>query len=126
MISSERYRSDLRCIRLNFVQDSILITCTLKKVIVLILFCTRLNPNHLHCIFFFKSIIIGDSLLAIQQKKYSSCLRYVNPLMPNGVFNICCPRDCVSRHQGRRWGGVDMVYLSPPTLKEGGTVDIIC
>ena len=21
----------------------------------------------------------------------------VNPLMPNGAFNICCPRDCVSR-----------------------------
>ena len=20
--------------------------------------------------------------------------------MPNGVFNICCPRDCVSRHNG--------------------------
>ena len=20
------------------------------------------------------------------------------PLMPNGAFNICCPRDCVSRH----------------------------
>ena len=24
----------------------------------------------------------------------------VNPLMPNGAFNICCPRDCVSRHNG--------------------------
>ena len=23
-----------------------------------------------------------------------------NPLMPNGAFNICCPRDCVSRHNG--------------------------
>ena len=23
-----------------------------------------------------------------------------NPLMPSGVFNICCPRDCVSRHNG--------------------------
>ena len=21
----------------------------------------------------------------------------INPLMPSGVFNICCPRDCVSR-----------------------------
>ena len=37
----------------------------------------------------------------------------INPLMPNGAFNICCPRDCVSRHNGgtRRaisdfpWGG---------------------
>ena len=25
---------------------------------------------------------------------------FVNPLMPNGAFNICCPRDCVSRHNG--------------------------
>ena len=24
----------------------------------------------------------------------------VNPLMPNGVFNLCCPRDWVSRHNG--------------------------
>ena len=24
----------------------------------------------------------------------------VNPLMPNGAFNICCPRDFVSRHNG--------------------------
>ena len=24
----------------------------------------------------------------------------VNPFMPTGVFNICCPRDCVSRHNG--------------------------
>ena len=22
------------------------------------------------------------------------------PLMPSGAFNICCPRDCVSRHNG--------------------------
>ena len=26
--------------------------------------------------------------------------RLINPLMPNGSFNICCPRDCVSRHNG--------------------------
>ena len=24
----------------------------------------------------------------------------LNPLMPSGAFNICCPRDCVSRHHG--------------------------
>ena len=23
-----------------------------------------------------------------------------NPLMLTGAFNICCPRDCVSRHNG--------------------------
>ena len=28
----------------------------------------------------------------------------VNPLMPNGAFNICCPRDCVSRHNGGTTG----------------------
>ena len=28
------------------------------------------------------------------------CSADVNPLMPNGAFNICCPRDCVSRHNG--------------------------
>ena len=27
-------------------------------------------------------------------------LKQLNPLMPSGVFNICCPRDCVSRHNG--------------------------
>ena len=25
---------------------------------------------------------------------------YHTPLMPTGAFNICCPRDCVSRHNG--------------------------
>ena len=24
--------------------------------------------------------------------------------MPTGAFNICCPRDCVSRHNGGTWG----------------------
>ena len=24
----------------------------------------------------------------------------LNPFMPSGAFNICCPRDCVSRHNG--------------------------
>ena len=27
-----------------------------------------------------------------------------NPLMPSGAFNICCPRDCVSRHNGGTLG----------------------
>ena len=27
-------------------------------------------------------------------------LKLTNPLMPSGAFNICCPRDCVSRHNG--------------------------
>ena len=24
----------------------------------------------------------------------------INPFMPTGAFNICCPRDCVSWHNG--------------------------
>ena len=24
----------------------------------------------------------------------------INPLMLTSAFNICCPRDCVSRHNG--------------------------
>ena len=24
----------------------------------------------------------------------------INLFMPTGAFNICCPRDCVSRHNG--------------------------
>ena len=28
----------------------------------------------------------------------NSCV--VNPFMPTGAFNICCPRDCVSRLNG--------------------------
>ena len=38
-----------------------------------------------------------------------SLLNLVNPLMPNGVFNICCPRDCVSRHNG----GTSVPPLNP-------------
>ena len=28
----------------------------------------------------------------------------VNPFMPTVAFNICCPRDCVSRHNGSTAG----------------------
>ena len=27
-------------------------------------------------------------------------IKPINPFMPTGAFNICCPRDCVSRHNG--------------------------
>ena len=36
----------------------------------------------------------------IQHNDTPSDQKLVNPLMPNGLFNICCPRDCVSRHNG--------------------------
>ena len=32
--------------------------------------------------------------------------------MPNGAFNICCPRDCVSRHNG----GTSGAPLKPPRV----------
>ena len=35
--------------------------------------------------------------------------RGINPFMPTGAFNICCPRDCVSRHNG----GASGVPLKP-------------
>ena len=28
---------------------------------------------------------------------FAGKISYINPLMPSGSFNICCPRDCVSR-----------------------------
>ena len=34
----------------------------------------------------------------------------INPFMPTGAFNICCPRDCVSRHNG----GTSGAPLKPP------------
>ena len=30
-----------------------------------------------------------------------------NPFMPTGAFNICCPTDCVSRHNGDTSGTSD-------------------
>ena len=34
------------------------------------------------------------------RSKTCSALSKVNPFIPTGAFNICCPRDCVSRHNG--------------------------
>ena len=34
-----------------------------------------------------------------------------NPFMPTGAFNICCPRDCVSGHNGE---GACPPFLTPP------------
>ena len=31
-------------------------------------------------------------------------LEHVNPFMPTVAFNMCCPRDCVSRHNGDTTG----------------------
>ena len=39
---------------------------------------------------------------SIWRKKRNTFLRdrFLNPFMPTGAFNICCPRDCVSWHNG--------------------------
>ena len=39
------------------------------------------------------AILAGGKLIAVV------CLKF-NPFMPTVAFNICCPRDCVSRHNG--------------------------
>ena len=36
---------------------------------------------------------------ACRRKELFSPTKHI-PLMPSGSFNICCPRDCVSRHNG--------------------------
>ena len=36
--------------------------------------------------------------------RFSSNACTFNPFMPTGAFNICCPRDCVSRHNGGTMG----------------------
>ena len=57
------------------------------------------------------------------RKSFVNLLRYCNPLMPNGAFNICCPRDCVSRHNGGTSGAplkplrVDSALKALPTLR---------
>ena len=42
-------------------------------------------------------------------KNYVLELCVFNPLMLSGSFNICCPRDCVSRHNG----GTSVPPLNP-------------
>ena len=36
----------------------------------------------------------------MEKNAWNIATSYLNPLMPNGAFNICCPRYCVSRHNG--------------------------
>ena len=57
---------------------------------------------------------------------YTPC-GYLNPLVPSGAFNICCPRDCVSRHNGGTSGAplkplrVDSALKALSTRFKGGT-----
>ena len=44
-----------------------------------------------------------DNLIKFYYTRYNEILViicYFNPFMPTGAFNSCCPRDCVSRHNG--------------------------
>ena len=69
-------------------------------------------------------IMIISYFRAIQMEEFFSGSKYiwwffwgvyfndfvVNKFMPTGAFNICCPRDCVSRHNG----GASGAPLKPP------------
>ena len=45
-------------------------------------------------------------LVVIEQQHLDTLnANIINPFMPTGAFNICCPRDCVSRHNGGTSGG---------------------
>ena len=48
----------------------------------------------------FKYKIVPTTLMdgiVKQSAKVCIIMRPLNPFMPTGLFNICCPRDCVSR-----------------------------
>ena len=51
----------------------------------------------LKCIFWQICLQISKNLAMVRRCKQR---KHVNPFMPNGAFNMCCPRDCVSRHNG--------------------------
>ena len=36
----------------------------------------------------------------VMRQNHAICFCYFNPFMSTVAFNICCPRDCVSRHNG--------------------------
>ena len=43
-------------------------------------------------------------LILSQDLTGNFCVPFINPFMPISAFNICCPRDCVSRHNGGNSG----------------------
>ena len=57
--------------------------------------------------YFFHAIIVLLSSNSNDNKKETECkgrlyspVQEINPFLPTVAFNICCPRDCVSRHNG--------------------------
>ena len=57
----------------------------------------------------FINLILNHSIICNPLNSKGVSFRYINPLMPSGSFNICCPRDCVSRHNG----GTSVPPLNP-------------
>ena len=60
---------------------------------------------HLHFTFALTLLCLHSLALEARVKISAQCsfgitASRINPIMPNGAFNICCPRDCVSRHNG--------------------------
>ena len=53
-----------------------------------------------------KGIFSLMTMMVMRDVTHSNLL---NPLMTSGSFNICCPRDCVSRHNG----GTSVPPLNP-------------
>ena len=52
-------------------------------------------------ILFVNIIILGNLFCLFKIRVIvRSRKRLLHPFMPTGAFNICCPRDCVSRHNG--------------------------
>ena len=44
----------------------------------------------------------------------------INPFMPTVAFNICCPRECVSRHNGGT-SGAPLKPLRDDSVLRGNT-----
>ena len=45
-------------------------------------------------------IVIFTTCHTQRQRSTLTASQLLIPLMPSGAFNICCPRDCVLRHNG--------------------------
>ena len=70
--------------------------------------------------------LVSSSLAAqvrVLKSSKSGVNPYFNPFMPTVAFNICCPRDCVSRHNGAPSGApleplrADSALRAPSSLR---------
>ena len=68
-------------------------------------------------------------VLLTEKPAVPKCYNGFNPFVPTVAFNICCPRDCVSRHNGGTSGALlkplrddsALRALSSPRGLKGGT-----